>query len=107
MDIGISGRKGNVSYFYRHDIGNYYYGPGHPMKPHRLRLTHQLLLTTGLYKKMDVFLPHQASQEEMEAFHAHEYLEFLCKVIPETEFEYEKHFGSFILNFHFSSSKFY
>ena len=26
------------------DMGNYYYAPGHPMKPQRLRLTHNLLL---------------------------------------------------------------
>lgn len=25
-----------VSYFYHPDVGNFHYGPGHPMKPHRL-----------------------------------------------------------------------
>ena len=29
-------------------------GPGHPMKPHRLSLTHNLVLNYGLYKKMQV-----------------------------------------------------
>ena len=29
-------------------MGNYHYGPGHPMKPHRLTLTHNLLLAYGL-----------------------------------------------------------
>lgn len=38
-----------VSYFYDPEIGNYYYGEGHPMKPHRMRMTHALLLHYGLY----------------------------------------------------------
>jgi len=29
------------------DMGHYYYGPGHPMKPHRLKLAHHLILTYG------------------------------------------------------------
>jgi len=42
------------------DIGHYYYGPGHPMKPHRLKLAHHLILTYGLYRKMEVYRPHRA-----------------------------------------------
>ena len=38
------------------DVGNYYYGQGHPMKPHRIRMTHNLLLNYGLYKKMQIFV---------------------------------------------------
>jgi hypothetical protein len=38
------------------DIGNYYYGQGHPMKPHRIRMTHNLLLNYGLYRKMEVYV---------------------------------------------------
>ena len=36
--------------------GNYYYGQGHPMKPHRIRMAHNLLLNYGLYKKMEVYV---------------------------------------------------
>lgn len=43
------------------DIGHYYYGPGHPMKPHRLKLAHHLLLAYNLYREMDVYRPHLAS----------------------------------------------
>ena len=43
-----------VEYFYEQDIGNYHFGPGHPMKPHRVRMTHNLLLHYGLYKHMEV-----------------------------------------------------
>lgn len=37
-------------------------GAGHPMKPHRLSLTHSLVLHYGLYKKMMV----SGSRESMQ-----------------------------------------
>lgn len=37
------------------DIGNYYYGQGHPMKPQRIRMCHNLLLNYGLYRKMEIY----------------------------------------------------
>jgi hypothetical protein len=33
-----------VSYYHDHAFGGYHYGPGHPMKPHRLALTHSLVI---------------------------------------------------------------
>jgi len=42
--------------FFTGDIGNYYYGQGHPMKPHRIRMTHNLLLNYGLYRKMEIYV---------------------------------------------------
>lgn len=42
--------------FFSGDIGNYYYGQGHPMKPHRIRMTHNLLLNYGLYRKMEIYV---------------------------------------------------
>ncbi len=38
------------------DIGNYYYGPSHPMKPHRIRMAHNLILNYGLYEKLQVYV---------------------------------------------------
>ncbi|CAN7949506.1 unnamed protein product [Ixodes hexagonus] len=46
--------KKNVMYFWDPDVGNFHYGPGHPMKPQRLSVTHSLVLHYGLYKKMQV-----------------------------------------------------
>ena len=43
-----------VAYFYDPDIGSYYYGPGHPMKPHRVKMAHSLILHYGLYRQMEV-----------------------------------------------------
>ena len=39
-----------VSYFFDGEVPHFYYGPGHPMKPHRLKLTHHLLLASGLFR---------------------------------------------------------
>jgi len=52
----------------------------HPMKPQRLRLTHQLLLSTGVYPQLRVLHPHSASQVEMENFHLTDYVQFIKKV---------------------------
>ncbi len=43
-----------VSYFYDPDVGQFYYGQGHPMKPHRVRMAHSLILHYGLYSQMQV-----------------------------------------------------
>lgn len=83
-------RRRKVSYFYQQDVGSYYYGAHHPMKPQRLRLTHHLLLSMGLYRKMEVLRPHRASAEEMERFHSHDYVDFLKRVSPALEQELEK-----------------
>ena len=40
-----------VSYFFDGEVPHFYYGPGHPMKPHRLKLTHHLLLASGLFRR--------------------------------------------------------
>ena len=38
------------------EIGNYNYGPGHPMKPHRIRMTNNLLINYGLYKQLQIYV---------------------------------------------------
>ena len=43
-----------VAYFYDPDIGNYHYSNQHPMKPHRIKMTHALILHYGLYNDMEV-----------------------------------------------------
>lgn len=53
----MSNRK--VSYFYNPDVGNFHYGPGHPMKPHRLSVTHSLVMNYGLHKKMKIYRPYK------------------------------------------------
>jgi hypothetical protein len=43
-----------VSYFYDADLGDFYYGPTHPMKPHRVRMAHDLIVRYDLYKHLQV-----------------------------------------------------
>ena len=77
-----------VAYFYDTEVGNYYYGQGHPMKPHRIRMTHNLLLHYGLYKQMEVYRPAAASDDELTRFHSDEYIEFLRLITPDNQHEH-------------------
>eukprot|EP00128_Syssomonas_multiformis_P015866 Colp12_sorted_trinity150504_noHs@8113 len=82
--------KKRVCYFYDSDVGNYYYGSGHPMKPHRIRMTHNLLLNYGLYKKMEIYRPQKATFEEITKFHSDDYINFLRRVTPENATNFQK-----------------
>jgi hypothetical protein len=45
-----------VAYFYDPDVGTYYYGEKHPMKPLRMTMAHSLIMAYGLYKDLAVFV---------------------------------------------------
>lgn len=47
-----------VSYFYDPDVGNFHYGPGHPMKPHRLSVSTFFLVVELLAKHLTQFFAH-------------------------------------------------
>ncbi|KAJ0172954.1 hypothetical protein K1T71_011130 [Dendrolimus kikuchii] len=79
-----------VAYFYNPDVGNFHYGPGHPMKPHRLSVTHCLVLKYGLHKKMQIYKPYRASAHDMCRFHSEDYIEFLQNVTPQNIQSYSK-----------------
>lgn len=104
-----------VVLYYAEDIGNFYYGNGHPMKPHRVRMAHNLVLSYGLYKKMDIFRPtliseqvtplcsmlstpeiemhrhlHFQPSQDMARFHSDDYVHFLMNVTPENMNEYSR-----------------
>uniref|UniRef100_A0AC35TI02 Histone deacetylase n=1 Tax=Rhabditophanes sp. KR3021 TaxID=114890 RepID=A0AC35TI02_9BILA len=82
--------KRKVAYYYDNDVGNYYYGQGHPMKPHRIRMTHNLVLNYGLYRKMEVYRPVVATFEEMTKFHSDEYMLFLKSIRPDNMSDYAR-----------------
>lgn len=86
----LSDKKKRVGYFYDEQVGNFYYGTGHPMKPHRVRMTHNLCLAYGLYKNMEIFRPQLVSEEEMTRFHADDYVHFLKHVTPDNSEMYSK-----------------
>eukprot|EP00250_Pteridium_aquilinum_P010413 c19368_g1_i1 orf=1202-2872(+) len=87
LTAGPEGRKRTVSYFYDPEVGNYYYGQGHPMKPHRIRMAHSLIVHYGLHYKMDMFRPQLAQDNDLCRFHADDYISFLRSVSPETQHE--------------------
>jgi hypothetical protein len=82
--------KRRVAYFYDPEVGNYYYGQGHPMKPHRIRMAHALLVNYGLHHKMEVLRPFLARDRDLCRFHADDYVAFLRAVTPETQQEQQK-----------------
>mmetsp|Transcript_26205 Transcript_26205/g.26095 ORF Transcript_26205/g.26095 Transcript_26205/m.26095 type:complete len:137 (+) Transcript_26205:25-435(+) len=86
----MEGKKNRVAYFYDNEIGSFYYGNDHPMKPFRIKMAHQLIVNYGLYRKMNVYQPHRATQAEMLKFHSSEYIDYLRMVIPTVE---ESHFS--------------
>eukprot|EP00051_Salpingoeca_urceolata_P005933 m.78953 g.78953 ORF g.78953 m.78953 type:complete len:430 (+) comp14606_c0_seq3:204-1493(+) len=87
--------KPRVTYFYDPDVGNFHYGPGHPMKPHRLALTHNLVLHYGLYRQMEVYRPYRACAQDLANFHSQEYIDFLQRVTPDNQKQFADMLGRF------------
>ncbi|ESO02031.1 hypothetical protein HELRODRAFT_65955 [Helobdella robusta] len=87
--------KKRVSYFYDPDVGNFHYGTGHPMKPHRIAVTHSLVLNYDLHSKMKLYRPYKASEYDMCRFHTEEYISFLKNVTPQTVDKYTKNLNMF------------
>ncbi|KAJ3562842.1 hypothetical protein NP233_g9325 [Leucocoprinus birnbaumii] len=95
LPITMSKRK--VAYYYDPDVGSYTYGLGHPMKPHRIRVTHDLVAAYDMLPKMHVLRPKRASPEMLTAFHTDEYVHFLTRVSPETAEELTYHGTRFLV----------
>ncbi|KAJ3819729.1 histone deacetylase RPD3 [Lentinula raphanica] len=81
--------KRRVSYFYDPDVGSYTYGLGHPMKPHRILMAHELISSYPphlllSHPSLTHLRPPRASAQQMTAFHTDEYVHFLSRVTPET-----------------------
>jgi histone deacetylase 1/2 len=87
--------KRKVAYFYDAEIGNYHYGQGHPMKPHRVRMTHNLVVNYGLYREMEVFRPKPVSRDQMTRFHSDDYINFLRVINPDNMSEFLRHLQRF------------
>ncbi|KAK9463849.1 uncharacterized protein V1516DRAFT_668861 [Lipomyces oligophaga] len=83
VNIQVNNTSKRVAYFYDSDVGNYAYGAGHPMKPHRIRMAHSLVMNYGLYKKMEIYRAKPATKQEMCQFHTDEYVDFLSRVTPD------------------------
>lgn len=90
-----SGGQRRVSYFYDAEIGNYHYGQGHPMKPHRVRMTHNLVVNYGLYRRMEVFRPRLVSPTVLSRFHSDDYINFLRIITPDNMQDYVRQLQRF------------
>ncbi|CAI0398228.1 unnamed protein product [Linum tenue] len=89
--------KDKIAYFYDGDVGSVYFGPNHPMKPHRLCMTHHLVLSYDLHKKMEIYRPHKAYPSELAQFHSEDYVEFLHRIRPDTQNSFRTELARFNL----------
>ena len=92
---GDASARPRVDYFYDALIGNYVYGASHPMRPHRVRLAHHLIVNYGLHNHLNVFRPKPATRSDMTAFHSDEYVDFLRSVTPDNSVDYIHQFEKF------------
>jgi histone deacetylase 1/2 len=88
-----------VDYYYDSEIGNFCLGLGHPMRPQRVRLTHNLCVNYGLTDHCNVMHPTLPGHNELTRFHSDDYIDFLSKVTPDNMCEYLKQLQRFNLGF--------
>jgi histone deacetylase 1/2 len=77
-------KMSRVSYYFNKEIGNFHYGLNHPMKPLRVKMTHELVKNYGLLSKMDMMQPELHTEIinsiDFTKFHSDEYVDFLSRV---------------------------
>jgi acetoin utilization protein AcuC len=68
---------GNTGLVYSEDFMKYDFGPTHPLRPIRLKLTLDLLKEMGVLddSSVSIHLPRQASDDELQMVHTKEYIE--------------------------------
>jgi acetoin utilization protein AcuC len=68
-----------TAFIYSDDFAKFDYGPGHPLKPFRLKLTYELIQAYGLLSLPDVRVVEAkpAGEEDLLLYHTHDYLEVL------------------------------
>jgi histone deacetylase HOS2 len=77
---GVERPRGyTVSFHYNPRVEAHHFGRHHPMKPWRLTLTKQLILSYGIHYAMDLFESRKATKEELATFHSRDYLDFLSR----------------------------
>ncbi|KAF3035545.1 histone deacetylase [Didymella heteroderae] len=83
-EYGLEKPQGyNVSFHYNPHVEYHHFGSSHPMKPWRLTLTKQLVLSYGLEYTMDLYEPRPANFNELAIFHDREYLSYLSEITPQ------------------------
>jgi len=76
-----------IAYYFNEEVGNFYYGPFHPMKPLRMKITHEMLKAYGILPKFNRIIPEDhpefVNKIDFTNFHSDEYISFLMTVTPE------------------------
>ncbi|CAJ0762552.1 2001_t:CDS:2, partial [Entrophospora sp. SA101] len=90
--------KRKVAYFHHKEVGNFHFGMQHPMKPHRLTLTNDLVLNYRMHEKMSVFCPEKATDKDLVEFHEADYINFLKKVTPDNSNKFIDEFQKYNIN---------
>ena len=65
------------------------------MKPHRVRMTHNLVVNYGLYRQVEVFRPKLISHTNMTRFHSDDYVNFLKTISPDNMSDYNRQLQRF------------
>jgi len=82
LESGLERPKGyNVSFHYNSNAEFHHFGRAHPMKPWRLQLTKQLVLSFGLQYTMDLYDTQPATYDELAEFHEEDYLNYLSRYV--------------------------
>ncbi len=68
-----------TAFIYSEDFAKYDYGPGHPLKPFRLKLTYELIKAYGLLSLPDVRIVEAkpAEEEDLLLYHTRDYIDVL------------------------------
>ena len=76
-----------IAYYFNEEVGNFYYGPFHPMKPLRMKITHEMLKAYEILPKFNRIIPDDypefVNKIDFTNFHSDEYISFLMTVTPE------------------------
>ncbi|ETN46828.1 uncharacterized protein HMPREF1541_01017 [Cyphellophora europaea CBS 101466] len=71
-----------VSWHSNPEVEHHHFGQTHPMKPWRLTLTKDLILSYGMHTAMDCYVSRPATKEELKEFHKDDYVDFLNVATP-------------------------
>jgi acetoin utilization protein AcuC len=84
-----------TAFIYSDDFAKYNYGPEHPLKPFRLKLTYDLITAYGLLTLPDVRLVEAkpAEEDDLLLYHTREYLEVLKAANSGLEIPGEEGYG--------------
>ncbi|KAK4264381.1 hypothetical protein QN277_025567 [Acacia crassicarpa] len=84
LPSGPDSRHRRVFYFYEPTIGDYEYQRNHPMRPIRIRMTHNLIVKYNLHRHFQTVRPFPATTEDISRFHTQDYVDFLSTVSPQS-----------------------